>query len=112
MRVPTDEINQEKRRITAAQLRRLEVEEWDKERMKNHYLAAYGGLSWFEEMEEALSNPMFIESRGWNDPVQNWVGENRIFKNDFEGGKVRRRVICASTSGCLQLHCRACVSRC
>ncbi|GIL84456.1 hypothetical protein Vretimale_19014 [Volvox reticuliferus] len=83
----TDEINQEKRRMTAAQLRRMEVEEWDKQRMKNFYLASFGGLRWFDQMEAALHNPMFIESRGWTDPVQNWVGENRTYMNDLAGGK-------------------------
>ena len=56
--------------MTAAQLRRLEVEEWDKQRMKNFYLASFGGLRWFDQMEQALHNPLFIESRGWTDPVQ------------------------------------------
>ncbi|GLI66120.1 hypothetical protein VaNZ11_009847, partial [Volvox africanus] len=83
----TDEINQEKRRMTAAQLRRMEVEEWDKQRMKNFYLASFGGLRWFDQMEAALHNPMFIESRGWTDPVQNWVGENRTYMNDLADGK-------------------------
>ncbi|EFJ39523.1 hypothetical protein VOLCADRAFT_108604 [Volvox carteri f. nagariensis] len=83
----TDEVNQEKRRMTAAQLRRMEVEEWDKQRMKNFYLASFGGLRWFDQMEAALHNPLFIESRGWTDPVQNWVGENRTYDNDLAGGK-------------------------
>jgi hypothetical protein len=56
--------------MTAAQLRRLEVEEWHKQRMKNFYVASYGGLRWNELMEQALHNPLFIESRGWTDPVQ------------------------------------------
>lgn len=34
----TDEYKEEKRLLTAAMLRRLEVEEWDKERMKHFYL--------------------------------------------------------------------------
>ncbi|GLC46284.1 hypothetical protein PLESTB_000994800 [Pleodorina starrii] len=83
----TDEINQEKRRMSAAQMRRLEVEEWDKQRMKNFYLASFGGLRWFDQVEAALHNPMFIESRGWTDPVQNWVGENRTYEEDLAGGK-------------------------
>lgn len=37
-----DDYKDEKRRITAAMLRRLEVEEWDKERMKHFY---YGGCA-------------------------------------------------------------------
>ncbi|KAG2438744.1 hypothetical protein HXX76_005289 [Chlamydomonas incerta] len=83
----TDEINHEKRLMTAAQLRRLEVEEWDKQRMKNFYLASYGGLRWFDQMEQALHNPMFIESRGWTDPVQNWVGQNRTYMGDLPAGQ-------------------------
>ncbi|KXZ51280.1 hypothetical protein GPECTOR_13g767 [Gonium pectorale] len=79
----TDEINQEKRLMTAAQLRRLEIEEWDKQRMKNFYLASYGGLRWFDNMEQALHNPLFIESRGWTDPVENWVGRNRTYARDL-----------------------------
>ncbi|KAG2453390.1 hypothetical protein HYH02_001614 [Chlamydomonas schloesseri] len=83
----TDEINQEKRLMTAAQLRRLEVEEWDKQRMKNFYLASFGGLRWFDQMEQALHNPLFIESRGWTDPVQNWVGKNRTYMDDLPAGQ-------------------------
>ncbi|PNH12781.1 hypothetical protein TSOC_000309, partial [Tetrabaena socialis] len=78
-----DEINQEKRLMTAAQLRRLEVEEWDKQRMKNFYLSSFGGLRWFDQMEQALHNPLFIESRGWTDPVENWVGLNRTYMRDL-----------------------------
>jgi hypothetical protein len=33
-----DDYKDEKRLLTAAMLRRLEVEEWDKERMKHFYL--------------------------------------------------------------------------
>ena len=40
-----DDYKEEKRRITAAMLRRLEVEEWDKERMKHFY---YGEWGWAE----------------------------------------------------------------
>jgi hypothetical protein len=36
----TDDYVDEKRLLTAAMLRRLEVEDWDKERMKHFY---YGG---------------------------------------------------------------------
>ncbi|KAG2496657.1 hypothetical protein HYH03_005477 [Edaphochlamys debaryana] len=82
----TDEINQEKRLMTAAQIRRLEVEEWDKQRMKNFYLSSFGGLRWFDQMEAALHNPMFIESRGWTDPVENWVGRNRTYEGDLPQG--------------------------
>lgn len=35
-----DDYKDEKRRMTAAMLRRLEVEEWDKERMKHFYYGA------------------------------------------------------------------------
>ncbi len=74
--------------MTAAQLRRLEVEEWDKQRMKNFYLASFGGLRWFDQMEQALKNPLFLDSRGWTDPVENWVGRNRTYAADLPVGEV------------------------
>ncbi|GFR44036.1 hypothetical protein Agub_g5193 [Astrephomene gubernaculifera] len=83
----TDDINEEKRLMTAAQLRRLEVEEWDKQRMKNFYLSSFGGLKWFADMEQQLHNPLFIESRGWTDPVENWVGRNRTYPGDLPSGQ-------------------------
>lgn len=69
--------------MSAAMLRRLELEDWDKERMKNFYLASYGGLKWFEFMENALHNPLFITTRGWTDPVENWIGRQQTFPNDI-----------------------------
>ena len=55
-----DDYKDEKRRITAAMLRRLEVEEWDKERMKHFYYGGCGGpdepsegqASWRKESKE------------------------------------------------------------
>lgn len=77
--------------MTAAALRRLEIEEWDKQRMKNFYLASYGGLRWFDAMEQALHSPMLITSRGWTDPIPNWVGENQAYGRDMGRSKVRWR---------------------
>lgn len=34
-------------------------------------------------MEQALHDPMFITTRSWTDPVENWVGDNRIYPNDM-----------------------------
>lgn len=34
-------------------------------------------------MEAALHDPMFISTRSWTDPVENWVGDNKIFPNDM-----------------------------
>jgi hypothetical protein len=42
----TEEINREKRKLTATILRRMEVEEWDKERMRHFYYGQYGLGSW------------------------------------------------------------------
>lgn len=41
-----DDINHEKRLMSAAILRRLELEDWDKQRMKHHMLAKNGGGKW------------------------------------------------------------------
>lgn len=43
-----DDYKDEKRRITAAMLRRLEVEEWDKERMKHFYYGVW--LCWWRQL--------------------------------------------------------------
>lgn len=83
----TDEINHEKRKMSAAAIRRLEIEDWDKERMKNFYLSSFGGLQWYAAMEQALHNPMFITSRGWTENPKNWVGENNYSLADHPGAQ-------------------------
>jgi hypothetical protein len=42
-------------------------------------------------MEERLRNPYFLGSRGWNGPIESWVGKN----------KVRLRV-CVCARACLR----------
>ncbi|KAF5834011.1 hypothetical protein DUNSADRAFT_9496 [Dunaliella salina] len=79
----SDDYKDEKRRITAAMLRRLEVEEWDKERMKHFYYGSHGLGPWYFDMEERLRNPYFLGSRGWNGPIESWVGKNKTFHKDL-----------------------------
>ncbi|MEW5299426.1 MAG: hypothetical protein WDW36_002444 [Sanguina aurantia] len=79
----TDDMNHEKRLLSATILRRLEIEDWDKQRMKYYYISTNGGGKWNAKMEQALHDPMFITTRSWTDPVENWVGDNRIFPNDM-----------------------------
>ncbi|KAL6747079.1 hypothetical protein V8C86DRAFT_2920902 [Haematococcus lacustris] len=74
----TDDYKDEKRLLTAAMLRRLEVEEWDKERMKHFYYGSYGLGPWYFDMEERLHNPFFIGARAWNGPIEGWVNKNRV----------------------------------
>jgi len=78
----TEEVDAEKRAYQAAILRRLEVEEWHKERMRHYYYGLYGLGPWYWDMEERLHNPLFISSRGWNRPVEAWVGRNKVFRRD------------------------------
>jgi len=68
----------DKRGLQAAILRRLEVEEWDKERMRHFYYGLYGMGPWYWDMEERLHNPFFIGARGWNGPPESWIGENQV----------------------------------
>eukprot|EP00197_Chlamydomonas_leiostraca_P010551 CAMPEP_0202865700 /NCGR_PEP_ID=MMETSP1391-20130828/6304_1 /ASSEMBLY_ACC=CAM_ASM_000867 /TAXON_ID=1034604 /ORGANISM="Chlamydomonas leiostraca, Strain SAG 11-49" /LENGTH=514 /DNA_ID=CAMNT_0049545567 /DNA_START=40 /DNA_END=1585 /DNA_ORIENTATION=+ len=79
----TDEYKQEKRKLTAAMVRRLEVEDWDKERMKHFYYGSYGLGPWYFDMEERLHNPFFIGGRAWNGPIEAWVGKNKTYPNDL-----------------------------
>lgn len=58
-------------------MRRLEVEEWDKQRMRHFYYGLYGMGPWYWDMEERLHNPFFIGARGWNGPPESWIGENQ-----------------------------------
>jgi hypothetical protein len=37
-------------------------------------------------MEERLHNPYFIGARAWNGPIENWVGENKVYVNDMPRG--------------------------
>ncbi|GBF91759.1 hypothetical protein Rsub_04063 [Raphidocelis subcapitata] len=78
----TDDIVREKRKLAAVMLRRMEVEEWDKERMRHFYYGLYGMGPWYWDMEERLHNPFFTGARGWNGPIEGWVGENRVFLGD------------------------------
>ena len=84
----TEEINFEKRALQAAVLRRLEVEEWDKQRMRHYYYGLYGLGPWYWDMEERLHNPLFIASRGWNQPVEAWVGRNKVYPRDVAASRV------------------------
>ncbi|KAJ9529883.1 hypothetical protein QJQ45_022312 [Haematococcus lacustris] len=84
----TDDYKDEKRLLTAAMLRRLEVEEWDKERMKHFYYGSYGLGPWYFDMEERLHNPFFIGARAWNGPIEGWVNKNRVY-NDIAPEEVQ-----------------------
>lgn len=66
-------------------MRRLEVEEWDKERMRHFYYGLYGMGPWYWDMEERLHNPFFIGARGWNGPPESWIGENQV-RHEGKGG--------------------------
>eukprot|EP00879_Flechtneria_rotunda_P030513 GHRR01033152.1.p1 GENE.GHRR01033152.1~~GHRR01033152.1.p1 ORF type:complete len:157 (+),score=33.55 GHRR01033152.1:132-602(+) len=74
----TDEMVRERRGLQASILRRLEVEEWDKERMRHFYYGLYGLGPWYWDMEERLHNPFFIGARGWNGPPESWINENQV----------------------------------
>jgi hypothetical protein len=78
----TEEVNEEKRAYQAAVLRRLEVEEWDKQRMRHYYYGLYGLGPWYWDLEERLHNPFFVASRGWNSPIEAWVGRSKAFRRD------------------------------
>jgi hypothetical protein len=39
-------------------------------------------------MEERLHNPFFIGARGWNGPIEGWVGENQVFREDVDARSV------------------------
>jgi hypothetical protein len=67
-------------------MRRLEIEEWDKERMRHFYYGLYGMGPWYWDMEERLHNPFFIGARGWNGPPESWIGENQVGRNYGAGG--------------------------
>lgn len=79
----TDDMVRERRGLQAAILRRLEVEEWDKERMRHFYYGLYGMGPWYWDMEERLHNPFFIGARGWNGPPESWIGENQVCRVAF-----------------------------
>ncbi|GAX83008.1 hypothetical protein CEUSTIGMA_g10435.t1 [Chlamydomonas eustigma] len=83
----TDDYKDEKRKMTAAMLRQLEVEEWDKERMRHFYYGSYGLGPWYFDMEERLHNPYFIGARAWNGPIEGWVGKNKKY-DDIPSGRV------------------------
>ncbi|KAI8471005.1 MAG: hypothetical protein J3K34DRAFT_385002 [Monoraphidium minutum] len=84
----TDDVVREKRKLAAVMLRRMEVEEWDKERMRHFYYGLYGMGPWYWDMEERLHNPFFTGARGWNGPIEGWVGENQTFGRDVAAADV------------------------
>ncbi len=77
-----EDYREEKRLLSAAMLRRLEIEDWDKERMRHFYYGSYGLGPWYFDMEERLHNPYFIGGRAWNGPIEGWVGKNKV-RNDM-----------------------------
>jgi hypothetical protein len=78
-----DDYKEEKRKMSAAMLRRLEIEDWDKERMRHFYYGSYGLGPWYFDMEERLHNPYFIGARAWNGPIEGWVGKNKKYDDDI-----------------------------
>ena len=74
--------------MSAAMLRRLEIEDWDKERMRHFYYGSYGLGPWYFDMEERLHNPYFIGARAWNGPIEGWVGKNKKFDDDIPESNV------------------------
>jgi len=95
----TDDIVREKRKLAAVMLRRMEVEEWDKERMRHFYYGLYGMGPWYWDMEERLHNPFFIGARGWNGPIEGWVGENQTFQRDIDPKDVDFRELALDAIG-------------
>jgi hypothetical protein len=95
----TDEVVKEKRRLAAVMLRRMEVEEWDKERMRHFYYGLYGMGPWYWDMEERLHNPFFTGARGWNGPIESWVGENRTYGGDAAAEDVDFRELALEAIG-------------
>jgi len=89
----TDDMVQEKRGMAAVILRRLEVEEWDKQRMRHFYYGLYGMGPWYWDMEERLHNPFFIGARAWNGPIEGWLGRNRTFDDDMPNVDYRENVV-------------------
>jgi hypothetical protein len=73
-------------------MRRLEVDEWDKERMRHFYYGLYGMGPWYWDMEERLHNPFFIGARGWNGPPESWIGENQVNLEWLGVGSVTEKV--------------------
>jgi hypothetical protein len=74
----TDDMVEEKRKLAAVMLRRMEVDEWDKQRMRHFYYGLYGLGPWYWDMEERLHNPFFVTARGWNSPPENWINQNQV----------------------------------
>ena len=85
----TDDMVEEKRKLAAVMLRRMEVEEWDKQRMKHFYYGLYGLGPWYWDMEERLHNPFFVGARGWNGPPESWVNENQVRAERGVGGGIK-----------------------
>lgn len=95
----TDEMVRERRGLQASILRRLEVEEWDKERMRHFYYGLYGLGPWYWDMEERLHNPFFIGARGWNGSPESWINENQVFPNDIDAARRDFRIEVAERLG-------------
>lgn len=98
----TDDMVRERRGIQAAIMRRLEVEEWDKERMRHFYYGLYGLGPWYWDMEERLHNPFFIGARGWNGPPESWINENQTFPRDMPASARDPRLQAAKALGDLR----------
>ena len=86
--IHADDYRDEKRKLSAAMLRRLEIEDWDKERMRHFYYGSYGLGPWYFDMEERLHNPYFIGARAWNGPIEGWVGKNKAYDGDIPASNV------------------------
>jgi hypothetical protein len=95
----TDDVVREKRKLAAVMLRRMEVEEWDKERMRHFYYGLYGMGPWYWDMEERLHNPFFVGARGWQGPIEGWVGENQTFMRDVDPKDVDFRELALDAIG-------------
>lgn len=38
------------------------------------------------DMEDRLHNPYFMGARGWNGPIEGWVGKNKAYMRDMDLG--------------------------
>lgn len=106
----TDDMVAEKRQLAAIMLRRLEVEEWDKERMRHFYYGLYGLGPWYWDMEERLHNPFFIGARAWNGPIEGWMGKNKTYERDMARPADFRDQVRAQAGGSLAVGRWVCPS--
>lgn len=47
-------------------------------KQSNQHTGSHGLGPWYFDMEERLRNPYFLGSRGWNGPIESWVGKNKV----------------------------------